>query len=256
MKRFVVICLLGLVGILGYTMRDGPRADVSLVGAKAYAMEMRPSMYMVTLTVENAGAPDVILSASSPAAGMVSLVNPRHAGGAVVVPGQAEGILAMDGAHVMMHSTDFAQGSFIPLTLTFKNAGEVTTRLQNAGISTMSHDADEGVTVQPVPSVRLQAVGEPKTAGFALRLEVTDFSFVRLDDSAEDETAHVAGQGHAHLYLNGLKLGRVYETEFSVGQLPAGDHVLEVGLNTNDHRPYLNADGTPVVARLSFTLSN
>ncbi|GAA6175374.1 copper chaperone PCu(A)C [Sulfitobacter pacificus] len=255
MKRVLAFCLLGAIAATGYVMLNRQDATLSLVGAKAFAMAQRPSMYMVTLTVENTGAPDVILSASTPDADMITVVNPQHSGSVLVVPGESQGILAMDGAHVMLRMDDFAEGSFIPLTLTFENAGEVVTRLQNAGVTTMSHDPSTGVATEPAPSVSLQATDAPNADGFSLRIEVENFTFYRPKDEFAEDPAHVAGQGHGHLYLNGLKLGRVYEPGFDIGQLPAGDHVLEVALNTNDHRPYLAADGRPVVARLEIQVA-
>lgn len=246
MQRILAFFLFGLIAIAGYSVLVRPAVPVSLVAAKAFAMPNRPEIFMVTLTIENAGAPDVLLAASSPKAEMVALVNPRQSGSRLVVPGQGRSSLAMDGAHVMLRAEEFAQGGFIPLTLTFEKAGEVSTRLQHAGMSEMSHDPSTGVVVQPVPLVNLHPVDAPDTDGFALRIEVENFSFYH---AAEDET-HLAGQGHAHLYLNGLKLGRLYDPSFSVGPIAPGRHVLEVALNTNDHRPYLDEENSPVLARM------
>ena len=60
-------------------------------------------------------------------------------------------------------------------------------------------------------------------------------------------TPHVPGTGHAHLYLNGLKLGRLYVPSARIGALPPGDHMVRVTLNANDHRAYV-VDGDPVTA--------
>jgi copper(I)-binding protein len=250
MKRVLVFCLLGVIGVAGYVMLDRPAGAITLVGAKAFAMAERPSMFMVTLTIENDGVPDVLLDVSSPKAGMIHLMNPQHSDREIIVPGQGRGILAMDGAHVMMRMADFAEGGFVPLTLTFKHAGDVTTRLQHAGSNAMSHNPDDGVSVQLVPTVALHALEAPSTNGFALRVEVENFTFHR----GADDAAHVAGQGHAHLYLNGFKLGRLYAPEFDVGPMPVGSHILEVALNSNDHRPYLDTDAKPVAARLALDL--
>jgi copper(I)-binding protein len=252
MKRLLVFCLLAGIGVAGYVMLNRPAGAITLVGAKAFAMADRPSMFMVTLTIENDGPPDVLVDVASPKAGMMHLMNPQHDDREIIVPGQGHGMLAMDGAHAMMRLPDFAEGSFVPLTLTFANAGAVTTRLQHAGNSTMSHDPDDGVSVQPAPSVMLNAVDAPSTDGVAVRVEVENFSFHR----AADDAAHVAGQGHAHLYLNGLKLGRLYEPAFDIGPVPAGRHILEVALNTNDHRPYLDSAGLPVAAQLTLDLQD
>lgn len=46
---------------------------------------------------------------------------------------------------------------------------------------------------------------------------------------------HAANVGHAHLYLNGAKVARVYGTAFHLSDLPEGQHTITVTLNTNDH---------------------
>lgn len=252
MRRFMTFCLLGLIVIAGYVILSRPATPVTLVGAKAFAVSGQPGMYMVTLTIENAGAADELLAVMSPKADMVMLVNPHHSDHRVVVPGQGRGILAMDGAHVMLRMDGFAQGSFIPLTLTFENAGQVSTRLQNAGENEMSHNPSTGASALPAPQVSLHAIDAPDTDGFALRIAVENFTFHR----AAEDAAHLTGQGHGHLYLNGLKLGRIYEPSFTIGSLPVGSHVLEIVLNTNDHRPYLDDGGVPVAARLALELSD
>lgn len=47
---------------------------------------------------------------------------------------------------------------------------------------------------------------------------------------------HTAGAGHAHIYVDGEKLGRVFESSYRIENLPPGDHDIRVSLNTNDHR--------------------
>ena len=45
------------------------------------------------------------------------------------------------------------------------------------------------------------------------------------------------GEGHAHLYLDGQKIARVYGEWYHLPKLE-GDHELRVTLNTNDHQDY------------------
>lgn len=58
--------------------------------------------------------------------------------------------------------------------------------------------------------------------------------------------AHAAGQGHAHLYLDGTKIARLYGPAQHLADLPAGG-TLRVELNGNDHSP-LMVDGQPLAA--------
>jgi hypothetical protein len=58
---------------------------------------------------------------------------------------------------------------------------------------------------------------------------------------------HVPGMGHGHIYVGGMKLDRLFKSEYLIGQLPPGRHEVRVTLNTNDHRAYV-VDDVPVSA--------
>lgn len=194
-------------------------------------------MFMVGLRIENSGSADRLIGVSSPAAQNVSIMNPGGNGSAIVIPKNGAGILAMDGAHIMLMTKPdtFAQGAFIPLNLTFENAGTVSTRVQNSGVAPMNHGQSNGVTEDPAPELALSWKNQPDQGGATLQLATSNFTFVRAGDGAE----HSPNEGHAHVYLNGLKLGRVYEEAYKIGALSPGKYELTVALNTNDHRPYL-----------------
>ena len=51
-------------------------------------------------------------------------------------------------------------------------------------------------------------------------------------------TAHRTGEGHAHLYIDGVKKTRLYGSGYYLGDLTPGRHVVRVSLNANDHRDY------------------
>ena len=50
------------------------------------------------------------------------------------------------------------------------------------------------------------------------------------------DQGHTPGAGHAHIYVDGEKLGRVFESGYSIDGLSPGEHEIRVSLNTNDHR--------------------
>lgn len=52
---------------------------------------------------------------------------------------------------------------------------------------------------------------------------------------------HVRGEGHAHLYIDGVKITRIYGSAYYLGALAAGTHKVTVELNGNDHAPYVRA---------------
>jgi len=249
MKRLLIIAVVLIAAAFAFiTLRDTPD-QIAILDAKAIATPGNASMFMVGLTIENAGVPDTLLDVSSPTDAQLSIMNPGMMGKPVVIPGKGTGILAMDGAHLMLMGADLEPGGFLPITLNFENAGEVATRVQIAEMAPMMHDMSGGVTETPAPSLQIVPVGALDADGFELNLDAQNFTFKQ----AADDAMHVAGEGHAHVYLNGLKLGRVYEGTYQIGALDAGDYILTVSLNTHDHRPYLDGDA-PVSQTLSFTI--
>ncbi len=52
---------------------------------------------------------------------------------------------------------------------------------------------------------------------------------------------HRRGEGHAHLYVDGVKRTRLYGPAFYLGELTPGRHVIRVTLNANDHADYVRA---------------
>jgi len=59
-------------------------------------------------------------------------------------------------------------------------------------------------------------------------------------------TAHKDGEGHAHLYADGVKLARVYSEWFHFAA-PSGSKSIEVTLNSNDHATLVH-EGKPISA--------
>lgn len=49
---------------------------------------------------------------------------------------------------------------------------------------------------------------------------------------------HVAGEGHAHVYVNGVKVGRLYGDAMKLEQMAEGENAVRVALNSNDHAEY------------------
>ncbi len=70
--------------------------------------------------------------------------------------------------------------------------------------------------------------------GANLYLETHGFTFAPEDAGG----AHVAVEGHAHVYVNGVKIGRIYGNAFPLTKLAEGENEVRVTLNTNDHGDY------------------
>lgn len=49
---------------------------------------------------------------------------------------------------------------------------------------------------------------------------------------------HYPGEGHAHLYVDGQKIARLYGKWYHIEELSPGQHEITVTLNANDHREY------------------
>lgn len=81
-----------------------------------------------------------------------------------------------------------------------------------------------------IPSVKIEVVRDAK-AGWNVYLDVQNFKFA----PEQVNRSHVANEGHAHLYIDGVKLTRLYGTAYHVASLPAGKHVISVSLHANDH---------------------
>lgn len=96
----------------------------------------------------------------------------------------------------------------------------------------------------PAPGVALSVAPDP-ASGWNLRVRVSHFRFAPENASG----AHVPGEGHAHLYVNGVKRARLYGEWLHLDRLPEGSTAIEVGLYSNDHRP-LHVDGEPVADRI------
>lgn len=81
-------------------------------------------------------------------------------------------------------------------------------------------------------SVSLEVFSD-NVSGHNLRIATQGFRFAPENAGG----AHAPGEGHAHLYVNGVKT-RVYSEWFHLDGLGPGTHELRVTLNANDHSPY------------------
>ncbi|MGC1504238.1 MAG: hypothetical protein WA782_08850 [Sulfitobacter sp.] len=104
------------------------------------------------------------------------------------------------------------------------------------------HDAPVEVPATDAPKLSVRVIPDPMS-GFNLHVMTDNFTF----SPERASLANVTGEGHAHVYINGEKLGRLYSSWMHLDALPKGDVEVKVTLNTNDHRP-IAVNGTPVSA--------
>jgi len=87
------------------------------------------------------------------------------------------------------------------------------------------------------PNLEISVIRDAMS-GWNLKIATTNFAFA--PDRVNGK--HVMGEGHAHIYINGQKLARVYGSHFHIPALDAGEHLIEVTLNTNTHEEYAIGD--------------
>jgi hypothetical protein len=92
-----------------------------------------------------------------------------------------------------------------------------------------------------MPTLAATLTPDP-VSGWNLRVEPTNFRFAPESAGAP----HVPGEGHAHVYVDGEKIARLYGPWMHIPGLAPGATV-EVTLNGNDHRP-LAAHGRVLAA--------
>lgn len=112
----------------------------------------------------------------------------------------------------------------------------------NAHDMSETHEAD---SANP-PRIELAVSADPK-AGYNVRIITENFTWAPEHASLE----HVEREGHAHIYLADVKLGRVYGEWYHINpadfHIAAGDQELVVTLNGNDHGAY-TLNGEPIQA--------
>jgi len=253
-KRWFAV--LGLVAALGasYAILGTPQGSVTAMNGRAVPMNGSDEMFMVTLDLQNDGDPVTLQNVRSPTGAHVSFTN--HAPQLpIVIPGKDTAQLAMDGVHIMLHvpAGDFPSGTYHSLSLAFDDGSKAVARILHPalanGPAAMTHNMAHGIETSPAPSIALAREPDHDANGFDVSLQVENFTFVLVEDSAP----HVDGQGHAHIYLNGVKLGRLYDTRFAIGALLPGDYTLTIALNGNDHRPYVS-NGTSIALTYEFKI--
>ncbi len=82
----------------------------------------------------------------------------------------------------------------------------------------------------PVPTIAIE-VTEDAVEGWNLQIRTTDFRIMPENVS----TGHVDGEGHMYLYIDGVKVSRIYGEWHHITGLQAGRHNVRVELSSNNH---------------------
>jgi len=101
---------------------------------------------------------------------------------------------------------------------------------------------------QPLPQVEIAVRPDPMK-GWNVQIQVQNFQFA----PEQIDRPGAWNAGHAHLYVNGRKLTRIYGPWYYLDGLPRGNHQILVTLNTNGHQD-LYANGRRIEASTTVSV--
>jgi len=122
--------------------------------------------------------------------------------------------------------------------------------LQQSAAEMMAHEMQHGMLEVPAvgaPQVAITVEQDPMD-GWNVTLSTSNFTFTPQMVNGEN----VDNTGHAHLYVDGVKIARLYGPNFHIPFLPVGEHEISVNLSSNDHSYYV-IDGNRIAARTTVT---
>lgn len=118
----------------------------------------------------------------------------------------------------------------------------------SGGAHDMAHATALEVSPVDAPEVAIDLTRDPME-GYNLHVQTSNFAFTPEAVGLGD----VPGEGHAHVYVNGNKLGRLYGEWMHITHLPKGEVTVAVTLNSNNHSS-LAVAGKPITATALLTV--
>ena len=109
-----------------------------------------------------------------------------------------------------------------------------------------AHEAIE-VSADLAPRISEVKVVKDPVGGFNLFVSTENFEFA----PEQVNLVHADGKGHAHIYVDGVKIARIYGPAYHIETLSPGERRIEVTLNANDHREF-TVNGAKVAAATTF----
>lgn len=100
----------------------------------------------------------------------------------------------------------------------------------------------------PVPSVKAWVTQDP-SGSWLLKIETTNFT-ITPEKAGQNGVSY--DEGHAHIYVNGKKINRLYGHYYHLGSLEKGVNQIKVSLTSNNHGTFFHngeeiADTTTVM---------
>ena len=98
-----------------------------------------------------------------------------------------------------------------------------------------------------IPSVGFEITADPMS-GWNIRINTKHFVF----SPEHANQAAVAGEGHAHIFVDGFKFYRLYGPWLHLKKLTPGQHTVTITLNANDHSSWTH-NGQVIKASQTIT---
>lgn len=108
--------------------------------------------------------------------------------------------------------------------------------LQHASHNNMTHEIIQVPEGKSIPAVSIRTK-QDKTGAWLLEVTTDNFEFAPSKVGEKSLSYH---EGHAHLYINGKKITRLYGRYYDLGTFKKGKYEIMVSLNTNNHRPLMH----------------
>lgn len=111
-------------------------------------------------------------------------------------------------------------------------------------------DDHHAKTIEAPPGMSVSVAAAPDDeSGANLSIATTGLTFA--PDMVDQP--HVPGEGHAHVYVDGVKLGRVFANDHYISDLDPGERTIRITLNANSHEQYAMG-GLPVEATTTVVI--
>lgn len=132
----------------------------------------------------------------------------------------------------------------------YENAPTHSHSTDTEGQMTQSHGTLFEVNASQAPTVSISVV-EDAVSGWNIKVETDNFRFT--PDNVNQE--NIIGEGHAHLYVDGVKVARLYAGDYHYIENFDGTRTFRVTLNANDHSEYA-VDGDVIDSEVQVTHSH
>ncbi|MBM6617070.1 hypothetical protein [Bacillus suaedaesalsae] len=86
----------------------------------------------------------------------------------------------------------------------------------------------------PIPTITGNVTQDP-TGSWLLSIKTTNFNFT---PEKIGSTTKSFNEGHAHLYINGKKINRIYGNYYNIDMLNPGTYHIKITLNGNNHQTF------------------